>query len=128
MAKNTKTAKKVTETKVVMGSTDTKVTVTRTVMGKDVSTDTKEDKLVVNQFVTEPAKVSLTMGVTINLGNFEGARVDVGVTLPCYAEEVEAAHSFASSWVETKIVREIEALRDHTRKRTTPTGSLDLDR
>lgn len=122
-----KTPTKTTETALNMVPTKTTVTVTKTCMGKDVGTDTAEDTLEVNKFVTEPAKISLTMGVTINLGNYEGARVDIGISVPCYTEEVEATHKFASTWVETKLVKEIEQLRDHARKRTTPSGSANLN-
>lgn len=91
--------------------------VLRTVSGKEVSSTQDEEEIEIHQFITEPAKVTLTMGVTLNLGNYEGARIDVGITVPCYKEEVDQAHADALKWVETRIVKEIDQLRDHTRKR-----------
>lgn len=43
-----------------------------------------------------PARVRCALGLTINLGNFESARVDASIELPCYAEEQQQA--FARAW------------------------------
>lgn len=42
-------------------------------------------------FDVEPAYVSVNHGRTVNIGNYESVRVDVRVSLPCYAEEVGEA-------------------------------------
>jgi hypothetical protein len=42
----------------------------------------------VRKFATEPAYVRVNAGTTKNLGNYESLRVDVSITLPCYAEEI----------------------------------------
>lgn len=52
---------------------------------------------------THPAFVRASTGLTINLGNFESARVDVSVTLPCYPEEVREAFGRAWHIVETEL-------------------------
>lgn len=61
----------------------------------------------VRTFVTEPAKVGLNMGITLNLGNFESARIDVSLHQPCYAEEKDAAFTNARQWVEDRLRVEI---------------------
>lgn len=100
------------------------VTVKRTVGGKKISENTEDEEISVHKFVTEPAKVTLNQGVTINLGNFENARIDVGISVPCYVEETDVAYTEASRWLEQRIVKEIDLLRDHARKRvdTNPYG------
>lgn len=42
----------------------------------------------VEPFEVEPAYVRINVGQTISTGNYESLRVDVAITLPCYAEEV----------------------------------------
>lgn len=51
----------------------------------------------------EPAKVSIGLNSTINMGNYESLRLSVHVTLPCYAEEVDAAFNKAQSLCEAKL-------------------------
>lgn len=60
-------------------------------------------QLAVHQFVTEPAKVTLSKGLTIGMGNYQFARFDVGVTLPCYAEEVPDAIALVDEFVEERL-------------------------
>lgn len=68
-----------------------------------VEEDAKE--LEVHQFVTEPAKVSYEVGLTMNLGNYESARITVGVTIPCYREELGVAMEFAKYRAEAEVSR-----------------------
>lgn len=60
----------------------------------------------VNKFVTEPAKVTVEYGLTINLGNFESAKVGVAVTVPCYFEELDDAYKWATRWAEERVGKE----------------------
>ena len=65
-----------------------------------------EKTLAVREFVTEPAVVGLTYGITINLGNFNSVRLSVSLNMPCYKEEVDDAYAWASEWVGTKVSSE----------------------
>lgn len=69
--------------------------------------EVKEEKLAVHRFVTAPATVGVDLGLTINTGNFESARISVSVTVPCYREEVESAYEWAKNWVEEKVKTEV---------------------
>jgi hypothetical protein len=64
----------------------------------------------VRRFLTEPAKVVVNYGLTINLGNFESARVDVAAYVPCYKEEMDDAYEFASEFVTKRIAKEKEEI------------------
>ena len=75
----------------------------------------KEETISINKFVTEPAKVQVEYGLTLNLGNYESARVSVAVTVPCYREEIEDAHAFATDWCESKLYEERDKVREATR-------------
>jgi hypothetical protein len=83
-----KMTKKLTQ-KTIKDAHAGRIFVSRTV-GNNPSVD--DDKLLeVQEFEVEPAFVRAGYGVTINLGNYESARCDVSVTLPCYKEEVKEA-------------------------------------
>ena len=57
----------------------------------------------IRRFETAPAEVYCEYGATINLGNYESAKVMVGVRMPCYAEEVEAAFQYAESFARDRV-------------------------
>jgi hypothetical protein len=59
------------------------------------------------RFDREPAKVRRSMGGTVKLGDFEFARIEVGIELPCYAEDIEAADGFADAWIHKRIIDEV---------------------
>jgi hypothetical protein len=71
----------------------------------------KNEPLTVQRFVTEPARVSVGMGLTLNLGNYESARIDVSLVVPCYCEETEEAYVYARDWVEKKLEAEVQDIR-----------------
>jgi hypothetical protein len=73
----------------------------------------------VHRFVTEPARVEVQMGLTINLGNYESARVSVGVVVPCYREEIEDAYQFAHGWAEKRVQAEVDDIRNAAKANTT---------
>ena len=62
----------------------------------------------VHVFETEPAYVRATAGVTKNLGDFESLRLDVSITLPCYAEDADKTYLAAADWVYDRLADEIE--------------------
>jgi len=64
------------------------------------------ETLEVLAFVTEPAKVTVELGVTLNLGDYESARVTVGVSAPCYREEVMDAYQHWLQFAKTRLVEE----------------------
>ena len=79
-----------------------KIWVTRTI--GNFPEEHHESNLEVSHFETHPAWVNAKYGLTMNLGNYESARVDCGVTLPCYVEEIPEA--FEEAWEIAK--REIQ--------------------
>lgn len=51
------------------------------------------EKIEIQPFVTEPAYVRASAGVTRNLGEYESLRVDVSITVPCYPEEIDQVYT-----------------------------------
>jgi len=57
------------------------------------------------------AKVKFGYGLTINLGNYESARIDVGVELPCLPAATDNAFDKAREMVEKIITAEVREVR-----------------
>lgn len=81
--------------------------------GKDPVTEqeTKNETIEIHRFETEPAKVSVDRGLTINLGNYQSARIGVTISVPCYREDIDAAYRFAAQWVEARVSDEVDSIR-----------------
>jgi len=72
-----------------------------------------EQILQIHQFQTEPATVRVNYGLTINLGNFQTARVDVSVQVPCYKEELADAYDWAVAFTQERVNREAEQIKGY---------------
>lgn len=81
------------------------IQVYRTVYGID--TDSTEI-INVTPFHAPPAYVEVEASRTINLGDYNSARVGVRIKLPCYSEasEIQRAYNIASEMVDRYMVRE----------------------
>lgn len=75
-----------------------------------------EEVIEVRKFITEPATVSVDYALTINLGNYESARIGVALTVPCYREEIDQAHVFAKEWAEARVKAEQKEIRKAIRE------------
>lgn len=93
---------------------ESKAIVTRSfrVNGEEGPEETQEETLAVHEFVTAPAEVGLDLGLTLNLGNFESARISVHLTTPCYREEMDDAYRFVERWVKDRIGSEVAEVRE----------------
>lgn len=60
-----------------------------------------------------PATLTLQMGVTKNLGDYEYARIDVGVSVPCSTADIPDTYEKAKKWVSAHLQAEIRAIDDH---------------
>jgi hypothetical protein len=47
--------------------------------------------------------VNVSGGQTVNLGNYESAKIQVSLTVPCTKETLDDAYEFASSWVSERL-------------------------
>jgi hypothetical protein len=77
----------------------------------DGPVDGKEEVIAVHKFLTEPTRVTVDAGLTINLGNYETARIRVGISVPCYREEADAAYDQAYGWVTDRVEEETKKMR-----------------
>lgn len=88
--------------------------VSRTAFGKE---EVSQEKLFVRLFQTNPANLSVKAGATINLGNYESARVDVMLSVPMYMEEIDEMYPKVKKWVEEKVGAEYAELTAQAKKR-----------
>jgi len=72
------------------------------------------DKISIQEIKGPPAYVDYKMGYTTNLGSYESARVSVGVSIPCYPEELDEATAFARAYVDSEVAQEILKIRGET--------------
>lgn len=71
-----------------------------------------EDKMIrVGVFKSVPARVMVTKGLTLNLSNYESARVTVGFESPCYPEELKEVEDCLNEFVEERLKQEVSDIR-----------------
>lgn len=88
------------------------IKVSRTVGRKDKGKTTSSEEMIeVQKFETNPATVSCALGMTLNLGNYESAKIEVFVSLPCYKEEIDEAFETAKGWCEKKVTEQIAEIK-----------------
>ncbi len=79
--------------------------------GRETVTKDVAELVEVSKFETQPALIQRGYGLTLNQGNYESARVDVSLTLPCYVEDLEHADEYARKFVEERIQKEVASVR-----------------
>jgi hypothetical protein len=79
----------------------------------------RQETLSVHRYLTEPAKVTVGYGLTLNLGNYEFARLYAEVSLPCYKEEHLAALAYAKNLLGEKIAEEVADIRSGAKSGST---------
>jgi hypothetical protein len=80
-------------------------------LGSRVVEEGEDEQREVHVFQSEPSSVSIAKGLTVNLGNYESARVDVKIIMPCYPEEWKEVYDLVDNAVDERLVAEQEALR-----------------
>jgi hypothetical protein len=63
-------------------------------------------------FEDPPCNVGVTAGMTINLGDYNSAKVQVSIHIPCKHEEIEEAYEFGRDWVEGKVTELVEQIKE----------------
>lgn len=83
----------------------------------EVLKDTSE-VVSVHEFTTRPAVIKRSYGMTVSIGNYESARFDVGIEVPCYLEDVENADQFAADFCEKRMKEEYNTVRGGSGKKS----------
>jgi hypothetical protein len=61
-----------------------------------------------------PAHIEVGLGMTLNLGNYQSARVDVKLNMPCNAANVGQSYDEVYQWVSDKVEGVIESIKAET--------------
>ena len=80
-----------------------------------VHTDEGTIKPIVFPDGVEPARVSVSLGLTINLGDYESAKISVTCTLPTPVEGLEDAFDAAREFAGTKLIQVKKEVDTHLR-------------
>ena len=64
--------------------------------------------------MSDTAKVRANASITINLGNYESARVEAGIELPCLPNNTQ--ETFKKAWAEVERELQIKASEIRNRK------------
>lgn len=56
-------------------------------------------------------KVTYKLGMTINIGNYESVRCDVGVEIPCADDQVDEAYTLIQEWVDDKLAEQVKMVK-----------------
>ena len=77
--------------------------------------DIKESTIEIGSFEGPTAVVRISGGATVNMGNYQTSRVEVGIEVPCYPEEVPEVYRTVQATVEAKLKAEIDELMKQKR-------------
>jgi len=82
------------------------------------SPDEKIEQIEVKPFPSDAmiAHIEVASQMTINLGNYESVQCRVGVTLPCYVEELNDCYDSAQHFVDIKLSKEVKEIREYRSK------------
>jgi len=86
--------------------------------GTEVCITAQEEVVEVRKFETTPAVVRRGYGLTLNQGNYESARIDVGIEIPCYLADLEKADEFAAEFCEERVRKEVAEARGHKKTKS----------
>jgi len=92
-----------------------KVTKMYTSKGKVIREDSPlQETIFVRDFLGTSGKVSINLGMTLSLGEgtYEFVRVDVGVELPCYPEELKEAKTTAYEFAKSELFANAQEVRE----------------
>lgn len=74
----------------------------------------EQERIPSEKFTEAPAYVMVKAGATVNLGNYESARVDVSLSYPCRTEEVDATFDKVKKWVDKRVGEEYAEMKGNS--------------
>ena len=64
----------------------------------------------------ETGSVGTSRGVTITIGEYQTARVDVWITLPCKVEDADATFEKCEQWVNDRVKDEVTKIQQFVKQ------------
>ncbi len=72
-----------------------------------------------NPTMEHPGEVSVTMGITLNLGNYQSSRIDIGITMPydpAKKGSQNKVYETAKDWVQDRLQEEVNEVMKTKKK------------
>lgn len=63
-------------------------------------------------FEDPPCNVGVSGGFTYNLGNFNSAKVQISINVPCPHDEIDETYEFAKEWVDDRVQESYDELEE----------------
>jgi hypothetical protein len=79
--------------------------------------ESESGKIPIRPFIGSPAYVKYQYGVTINMGDYNSARVEVSLSMPCYVAEVDQTAEAVARWVGDRCIKEQAELAEEAKRR-----------
>lgn len=70
----------------------------------------KDGDIEIGSFEGPTAVVRISGGATVNMGNYQTSRIEVGIEMPCYPEEVPEVYRTLQQTIEAKLKFEVDEL------------------
>lgn len=75
-------------------------------------------------FTEDPVRLFVDYSRTVNMGNYESAKISVGLSIPLGREidnatkaEIDAAYKYASEYIENKMAIEVKGVQDYVKSK-----------
>jgi len=81
--------------------------------GRILYEEDSQETIEITPFRTTPAVLGMTVGRTLNLGNFCSAKVDVMVQMPTYVEQMIECSEFVTGLAREMLSKEMEDVEKH---------------
>jgi hypothetical protein len=62
---------------------------------------------------TDPAYVTVTAGVTKNLGQFNSAKISISIHYPCDPKAVDEVYPKLKNWVDKRVGEEVAEIQEY---------------
>jgi uncharacterized protein (UPF0212 family) len=96
---------------------DTNVTITNNMSKeKEVVKDDRE-YLYSGAMESNPIYVSVRAGSTLNLGDFNSGKIEIGISCPTTGEDLENTFESAKNWLDKRLGKEIQELHEYAEKK-----------
>jgi len=88
------------------------VSTSKAVKGEEIAGSASETKVLHPGVFSNGMSITVEGGRTMNLGNYESARVGVSITVPCDKDSLNDAYAYATSWVSEKIEEAVKMAKE----------------
>jgi hypothetical protein len=87
----------------------------------------EQQNIEVGVFATDAASAYAKVGRTLNMGNYESFKLEVGITLPCYLEEIQEGIDVAFTLASRKLGQEVRRVAAELKLADSVSGLTEND-